>query len=88
MTTKRNERRPVDTQTLPNPTAELVASVARDLPNLKSAREALELSQTDVAERCGVTRGAVCRWETGQRTPRGLAASVLRGILDSARPTV
>jgi transcriptional regulator with XRE-family HTH domain len=33
-----------------------------------------ELSQAEVAALVGVTPSAICKWETGQRVPRGDAA--------------
>ena len=71
-----------DFTNLPTPTPELVASVHRDMGKLSAARAAVGMSQADVARVCGVSRGAVNRWEHGTRLPGGLAASALRVLLD------
>ena len=36
---------------------------------IRERREALGMSQGDLAERVGVTRPAVCLWESGSRNP-------------------
>ena len=50
-------------------TRRLVASGAP-----RSIREAAHLSLDEVAASVGVSASAVCRWELGQRLPRGDAA--------------
>lgn len=37
--------------------------------NIRKRREELKLSQEDVAERLGVSRQAVSKWEKGQSKP-------------------
>lgn len=52
------------------------AKVARRLPSPASRqllRKQAGLAQRDIARVCGVTPVAVSRWETGSRTPRGVA---------------
>lgn len=46
------------------------AEIAKDLGvRIKEAREAHGWSQTDLAEKAAVTRGAVGQWETGESAP-------------------
>ena len=47
---------------------------------IKSMRRKLNLTQTELGERLGVTRVAVAYWESGRRTPRGPALLMLREI--------
>lgn len=37
--------------------------------DVRLIRTALSLSQSEFARKFGVSRGAVCQWEHGQRTP-------------------
>lgn len=37
--------------------------------NIKRGRELLQLTQSALAEQCGVTRNAVSLWESGDRGP-------------------
>jgi DNA-binding transcriptional regulator YiaG len=43
-----------------------------DPPLRRFIRERALLTQAEVAETLGVTDSAVCRWEAGRRTPRGV----------------
>ena len=38
--------------------------------NLKFYRERAQLTQSDVAKRCGLSQSAVSMWETGDSLPR------------------
>lgn len=38
--------------------------------DLKTARVAAKLTQTEVAEKLGVSTASVCHWERGQRMPK------------------
>jgi transcriptional regulator with XRE-family HTH domain len=58
----------------------------RDLVASGQAREirvAARLSQSEIAEACGVVPSAVSRWEAGERLPRGRAAHAYARLLDS-----
>jgi transcriptional regulator with XRE-family HTH domain len=57
--------------------AAIRSGVAADL------RIAAELSQAEVAEAVGVTSSAICKWEAGQRVPRGGAAVRYSRFLES-----
>lgn len=37
--------------------------------NVKLGREALEMTQYDLAEKVGVKQASVCRWECGKSNP-------------------
>lgn len=56
----------------------------------RSIRLAAGLSLTELGAVVGVTGPAIYRWETGDRSPRGVAAiryaEVLRGLTDRHRP--
>lgn len=49
---------------------------------LKLAREALGLTQKQMAEKVGVPLRTLIGWENDQRTPRGLALTTLNSLLD------
>ena len=51
---------------------------------LKAAREKLNLSQADAAEKWGISLRSLQSWEQGQREPRGLALRALEEILRKA----
>ena len=55
----------------------------------KSIRVAAHLTLTEIASEVGVTASAVCRWERGQRSPRGDAAReyghLLRQLMEQPR---
>ena len=68
--------------TIPTPSASVDATVRAALPRLADLREAAGVSQAFVAARCGVTRFAVSRWESGERVPTGFTASALAVVLD------
>lgn len=79
---------------MPATTAEKIRSrlgVRLELPQpaeRRRLREAVGLSQQEVADALGVTRAAVGHWETGLRSPRGrlLAeyVTVIRVLRESA----
>lgn len=48
----------------------------------RRARIAVGLSQSEIAEACGVARPTISAWETGTRTPRGAAALRWADVLD------
>jgi DNA-binding transcriptional regulator YiaG len=59
----------------------------RELAASGRARElrlAARLSQTEIADACGVAPSLVSRWESGRRRPRGRAAHIYVAILDAA----
>jgi transcriptional regulator with XRE-family HTH domain len=47
----------------------------------RELRVAARLSQSEIARACGVSPALVCRWELGERTPRGRAAEIYAAIL-------
>ena len=49
---------------------------------LQSLRKAKKLSQEDIAEKCGVTRQSVSKWETGLGYPETEKLLVLCDILE------
>lgn len=51
----------------------------------RSAREAAGLSLNEVGSVCGVTPGAVSRWERGERRPTGQPAVAYARLLTSIR---
>ncbi len=54
--------------------------------NLKEKRAQAGLSQARLADVLGVSRNTVARWETGERTPTGLARRALEAwILERNR---
>lgn len=57
---------------------------------IKQYRSQYELSQADFAAIVDVTVGAVHRWESGERSPRGAVLRRVRAVLESAatRPRV
>lgn len=60
----------------------------RELPGpalRRAIREDAGLSQADLAEPLGVTRAAVCRWETGDRRPRGRLLVAYAELLQTLR---
>jgi DNA-binding transcriptional regulator YiaG len=52
---------------------------------VKALRQGLGLSQDELAERLGVSRSAVARWEADAFRPTMLAAKVLLALSDSVR---
>lgn len=48
---------------------------------LEQRRKALGLTQTELAEKCGVSRISILRYETGLRTPSVTTAKRLASIL-------
>lgn len=55
---------------------------------IRSAREAADLSQRDLAERLGVSEEAVRRWEIGETTPQRTQSYLLHRALDSLEDDV
>lgn len=51
---------------------------------IRACREALDLTQEDVALALGVSFGAVSQWETGRTHPRRAVAYKLDGLLQGA----
>lgn len=54
----------------------------------RAARQAADLSLDEVAKVCGVTPGAVSRWEQGQRRPTGRAALAYAHLLTKLSESV
>ena len=52
---------------------------------IKSLRESLQLTATELAAQLGVTSDAVRKWERGERTPRGPALKLLKQIENLAK---
>jgi DNA-binding transcriptional regulator YiaG len=60
------------------------AQARRELPDPTEARRLRQragLTQQQIAEAIGVSRFAVCHWETGVRQPRGPAARLYLAVL-------
>ncbi len=49
--------------------------------NIRLARSRTDLSQDDVADRLGITRNEVSRWETGRRSPTRRNRAALADVL-------
>jgi transcriptional regulator with XRE-family HTH domain len=49
----------------------------------RTVRRLARLSQADIAKALGVRRSSVCRWESGERAPRGAIAENYAAILDA-----
>ena len=49
----------------------------------RSIRRRARLSQGEIAQVLGINRASVSRWESGQRTPRGLLAENYVKLLDA-----
>jgi DNA-binding transcriptional regulator YiaG len=49
----------------------------------RSIRQRARLSQGEIARVLGINRASVSRWESGQRTPRGLLAENYLKLLDA-----
>lgn len=49
--------------------------------SIKERREKRGLTQEEVAQKLGVTRTAVAKWESGQAMPRARLLKKLSGIL-------
>jgi len=47
---------------------------------IRGIRKRAELTQTELAERLGVTRDAVASWEIGRARPRGPAEILIRQL--------
>jgi DNA-binding transcriptional regulator YiaG len=56
--------------------------------DIEQFRNALGLSQTDLAARVGVTPQAVCQWEAGKRKPSRPVLILLEQMRDEARKAV
>lgn len=56
---------------LPLPTADLIFAL----------RGSLKMNQGEFADHVGVSQAAVCRWESGEREPRGDMAVKLAGLI-------
>jgi DNA-binding transcriptional regulator YiaG len=52
---------------------------------LKAARERLNLTQKEMAERLEVPLRTLIKWEQNQRTPSGLSLKALLGALDKMK---
>ena len=52
--------------------------------NIKTRRTALKLSQEYVAERVGVSRQAVAKWETGKSVPASAHLARLAEVLETS----
>ena len=52
-----------------------------DSSRLRRVRERAGLTQAELAEACGVTTGAVCRWEKGEIRPTSIRARKLTEVI-------
>ena len=59
------------------------------IPDIKTVRETLDLTQTALAEKIGVAQGDVSNWENGKHKPsRAARASIARLLAEhEATPT-
>ncbi len=62
--------------------ARAMGDVTRLRLRLTNRRKETNLSQQDIADRCGVTRETVGRWERGESTPKAVELSVWCAALD------
>jgi DNA-binding transcriptional regulator YiaG len=53
---------------------------------IKAIRERLGLTQTELADKLGITRNAVTLWEIGQRNPSSLAALAIKALEKELKP--
>ncbi len=53
--------------------------------DIKRLRERLGMTQEQFAERLGVARETVARWEIGANAPRGLSLKALKELAAKAR---
>jgi transcriptional regulator with XRE-family HTH domain len=51
-------------------------------PNIKKLRKIKDMTQQDLAESLGVSRQAICMWETGKREIRVSTLNMLANVLD------
>lgn len=74
-------------QPMTEPDVQALIEVRRATRNglARALRVAAGLSQEEVAGQCGVTRGAVSRWERGHRTPRGEGALLYARLIAGLR---
>lgn len=56
--------------------------------NLKEARKAAQMQQTELAERMGVTQKDVSRWERNERTPNAITLGRICKILGASADKV
>jgi DNA-binding transcriptional regulator YiaG len=75
------------------PTLELTERVkqARRLPPptvARAIRDAVGVSQQEVADELGVHRVSVARWETGSRVPKGALRLAYIDLLDQLRELI
>ena len=61
-----------------------MATVQFDPEHVLPIRTKLGLTQTELAERVGVSQPTVAMWEAGQRTPSGSATILLRKLQEQA----
>lgn len=56
-----------------------------DKKRIKSLRNHLGLTQTELSKRLGIRQQTVSEWETGMYRPRGASATLLSMIAEEAR---
>lgn len=56
------------------------------IPDIKTVRETLDLTQTALAEKIGVAQGDVSNWENGKHKPSRAARASIARLLAEARP--
>lgn len=54
----------------------------QELPDIKTIRETLGVTQTRLAEEIGVAQGDVSNWENGKHKPSRAARAALKRLLD------
>ena len=52
--------------------------------DIKAFRDALGLTQEELAERIGVTHSAISQWESGKKKPRPVVLKMLTYLRDEA----
>lgn len=59
--------------------------ISMSASEVRKIRTKLGLTQTELADRLGVTQAAVSMWEDGKRVCRGPAAKMLKALSDASK---